>query len=128
MLRKRIEYSFVRLRAVGTQDVTAETASQAKIAKKFAFKKYGLFEANDLPDRINTFASLGFKDPFPNDSKFESDWKPPVSYDDLVYDRSRLKNATFPPFLIYLPRKELMFKLMRACIGVNHERELWFNN
>jgi hypothetical protein len=71
---KRIDYSFGRPRAAGTQDVTAETARQAKLAKKFALKKYGLLDANDLPDRINTFASLGFKDPFPNESKFESDW------------------------------------------------------
>ena len=125
---KRIDYSFARLRSFGAQEITADTASEAKIAKKFAFKKYGLFDATDLANRINTFKCLGYKDPFPNESKFESDWRPPASSDDLVYDHSRLKNDTIPPFLIYLPRKELMFKLMRACISVKHEHQLWFNN
>jgi len=31
------------------------------------------------------------------------------------------------PRLIYMPRKELIFKMMRACIGVEDETELWFN-
>jgi hypothetical protein len=29
--------------------------------------------------------------------------------------------------MIYIPRKEIMWKLMKACIGVSDEKELWFN-
>ena len=46
--------------------------------------------------------------------------------EDLVYPESRI---SFPisPGLVFYPRKEVMLKLMRACIGVEEEEELWFN-
>ena len=46
---------------------------------------------------------------------------------DLVYKRDRyLKDVR--PFFVYIPSKILMLKLMRACVEVNLEEELWFNN
>ena len=44
-----------------------------------------------------------------------------------VYPKSRLKNALMSPRLIFLPRKELVVKMMRASICCEDETELWFN-
>jgi len=29
--------------------------------------------------------------------------------------------------MTYFPRKDVLLKMMRACIGVKKEEELWFN-
>ena len=42
-----------------------------------------------------------------------------------MYKDSRLKKD-FAPFVIYVPKRCLMFKMMRACIGVKNEKDLWF--
>ena len=44
----------------------------------------------------------------------------------MVYDISRIgtKNS---PFVVYVPRPEMMFKIMRACINVSDPGELWIN-
>ena len=31
------------------------------------------------------------------------------------------------PMIVYIPSKEVMFKMMRACLGCNHKEELWIN-
>ena len=45
---------------------------------------------------------------------------------DLVYARSRLEQD-FSPLVVYLPTKQLMFKMMRACSGCFSDKDLWFN-
>jgi len=37
-------------------------------------------------------------------------------------------DGEYGPRLIYMPRKEILIKLMRACIQVKTEKELWFGN
>ena len=32
------------------------------------------------------------------------------------------------PMMIYFPNKALMFKIMRACIGINKIEDLWISN
>ena len=45
---------------------------------------------------------------------------------DLVYNKSRyVENCA--PYQIYIPRKETMFKIMSACIGVTDPQDLWMN-
>ena len=43
-----------------------------------------------------------------------------------MYKKSIL-DEPHSPVVIYLPTKETIFKLMRACIGVNDIDNLWFN-
>ena len=43
-----------------------------------------------------------------------------------VYAQSRY-NKEYSPFQIYIPKTDLMFKMMRACVGVKQPRDLWFN-
>jgi hypothetical protein len=50
----------------------------------------------------------------------------PNSIDDWVYPESRLVKG-LSPYAIYIPNKEIMLKMMRACIQVKSPEDLWFN-
>ena len=65
-------------------------------------------------------------DPFPQET-MDSDFSIPVKEDDLVYgnDRYIYKNS---PNMLYIPSKRLLFKMMRACVAIGNEQDLWFQN
>ena len=44
----------------------------------------------------------------------------------LIYERERYFEKESPK-PIYIPSRKLMLKIMRACIGVHDEKDLWFN-
>ena len=80
--------------------------------------KYDLVDTVDKQYLINSFEQICFPDPFPNEKTFESKSLPPKENTDLVYDNVRMfKNK--PPYVVYIPREEMMFKLMRACVNVS---------
>ena len=75
------------------------------------------------PDKIhliNSFDQISWKDPFPDK---KSNFCPPVFINDFVYDEKRMVEGQVP-FMIFMPKKEVMFKLMRACIGVKDQWEI----
>ena len=39
----------------------------------------------------------------------------------------RINNEYSSPICLFLPRKEILLKLIRACIDVKDQNELWFN-
>lgn len=85
------------------------------------------------PYFINSFTIIGWSDPFPHDDEFikgsidDGDgMKMPTVYTDLVYNESRYIDG-FSPYCIYIPKKEIMLKIMRACICVNKSEDLWIN-
>ena len=45
---------------------------------------------------------------------------------DLVYHENRYKEDC-SPYTIYLPSNDVMFKMMRACLGCEKDYDLWFN-
>ena len=53
-------------------------------------------------------------DPFPQETTM---FRAPRSRQDLVYHPSRF-SKTAPPSCIFFPSRRLMFKFMRACVGV----------
>ena len=71
-------------------------------------------------------------DPFPDDDAFKlgskndepDDLKIPTNVEDKVYPKSRYISQNSPN-CIYIPSKEIMLKLMRACIKVSKPEELW---
>lgn len=87
-------------------------------------KKYDLYDTCDCPHNINTFAQIGWPDPFPKENSFTSKISKPTSINDLVYDKNRLFPRKLPK-QVYIPRKELMLKMMRACVGVKEEEQVW---
>lgn len=113
--------------------ITQETMEASNLAPNF-LKKYKLADELPLnPFNINSFLQVGIEDPFPDD-----DLKYAGSLDDvdpdlfklpdhpmhLVYDQCRYIQG-LSPYCIYIPRREIMFKLMRACILVKQEEDLW---
>ena len=50
----------------------------------------------------------------------------PTDYDSPVYAESRYEVGTSPT-VIYIPKKEVMFKIMRACIGIKRVEDIWIN-
>ena len=71
------------------------------------------------------FTQIGMHDPFPEE-KMESEFVIPVTEEDLVYRENRYIYKDSPNML-YFPSKMLLFKIMRACIGIDIAEDLWFN-
>ena len=84
--------------------------------------KYNLIDEYK-PHLINSFQTIGWPDPFPNDCKNVtgsmedgSNLVIPSQTMDLVYLKSRYYEES-SPLCIYIPKKEVMLKIMRASIG-----------
>ena len=81
---------------------------------------------------INRFITVSFPDPYPDDDlniigsvdDTPDDLKLPNNFNDRVYPDSRY-NTGDSPKCIFIPCKEVMLKLMRACIHVKKVHELW---
>jgi hypothetical protein len=46
---------------------------------------------------------------------------------NLVYHTARYLNDS-SPMCVYIPSKEILFKMMKACIGVDKPQDLWIYN
>jgi len=73
-------------------------------------------------------------DPYPDDESKtilnNADLSPadklPEVPGDMVYGPTRyIEN--FSPYCVYIPKQEMMFKIMRACVNVKDPMDLWFN-
>ena len=93
-------------------------------------EKYGLQDENK-PHTINYFEEVGWFDPFPQTSfltnlydagEFECD-----DITENIYPKSRVSDPENMPKSIYIPKREMMFTMMRACVGVESEDDLFFN-
>ena len=94
--------------------------------------KFKLCDANQ-PHTINSFQTIGWPDPFPDDFvhvkgtvKDGDNLRIPKHFEDLVYAKQRY-NKDYSPACLYLPKKEIMLKMMRACIGVKKRSEFWLS-
>ena len=86
------------------------------------------------PFFINGFQTVGWSDPYPDDDTFiqgscddGDNLHLPEKVDDWVYPEGKLSDKDFAPYQIYIPKKEIMLKMMRACIGVKKPEDLWVN-
>lgn len=76
---------------------------------------------------IDDCEEIGIKDPFPEeDEAGYNHIKIPEKVDDFVYPINKLVYS-LSPTTIFIPSKKIMFKLMRACLGVYEPEDLWFN-
>ena len=107
-------------------EISEETKDNSIIAKDFLTEnKYNIIDHLMANYLINRFFTVGFADPYPDDDKFiigSVDDAPdylviPSKVEDKVYPDSRYVEGNSPN-CIYLPNKEIMLKLMRACIKV----------
>ena len=51
----------------------------------------------------------------------------PRLYSDEVYEEYKLNREDCSPMCLFIPRQEIMLKLIRACIGAKTDWDLWFN-
>jgi len=116
---------------VSEEEISEVTKENSVIAKNFLIKYKMIGEKNVF--NINSFSTVAWSDPFPNDDKLITgslddgdDIKLPEKVDDWVYPESRYIKG-FSPYVIYIPKKEIMLKMMRACIEVKKPEHLWFN-
>ena len=94
-----------------------------RISKAYTEKYKEAIEPAKLSN-IWSFNEIGMFDPFPSEA-MEKDFNIPEKDDDLVYSNDRyIKDNS--PVCIYLPSKLLLLKIMRACIDIEHEKDLWF--
>ena len=71
---------------------------------------------------IQTFAQIGFHDPFPKED-IGSGVELPESHEDIIYCNCNFAGS---PLLRYIPSRLMMFKIMRACIDVDEIEDLWY--
>ena len=64
-------------------------------------------------------------DPYPSE-QMETDFHVPKDENDLVYRLGQYEPGN-SPVVAYFPSKLVLFKLMRACIGAESEKDLWYN-
>lgn len=84
----------------------------------------------DPPYFINKFCNVCWKDPFPEEDPHkhgivEEGLNMPQYWTDSAYPEQRFIEG-LSPYCLYLPKKEIMFKMMRACIKVQDPKDLWF--
>ena len=112
--------------------ITEETMENSKLARDFLIK-YKMTDKTEQVFLINSFWSLGWPDPYPNDEDLligsaddvPRDFRLPLKPSDDVYAPSRYIQQS--PYCIYIPKKEVMLKIMRACVAVKDPADLWIN-
>ena len=111
--------------------ITELTKKNSKIAKDYLVK-YDICDSYK-PFVINSFQTIGWSDPFPHDDEFiigslddGDNLVVPEEPLDLVYAESRY-TPDHSPLCIYVPKKEIMLKMMRACVEVKKPDNLWFH-
>ena len=95
------------------------------VSEKYIEKKYKNVITRAKSYNIWSFEQIGLFDPFPSEP-IETTFSLPKTEEDLVYrgDRYNQENS---PVVTYFPSKLVLYKLMRACIGVETVEDLWFN-
>ena len=91
-----------------------DLSTDAKFYKLF---KPTITEAQ--PHHIWSFEQIGLFDPFPLEL-MESKFEIPETKDSLVYNEIKYIPGNSPN-MIYFPSKLLLFKIMKACIGVENK-------
>jgi len=80
---------------------------------------------------INFFEEIGWFDPFPANSfltdVYDESELTGLDITENIYPASRTCCPNHYPSAIYLPKRELMFAMMRACVGVDSQKDLFFN-
>ena len=77
---------------------------------------------------VNYFEEIGWFDPLPSMSFMTNVYEPQDDENDCnfhVYPPSRMTEEMPRP--IYIPKKELMFIMMRSCIDIRKPEDLWVN-
>ena len=119
---------------VHTLQVSQEEYTEASTVTKEAaalpqnfYKNYkSLFKKKLAHFNINCLRQIGVPDPFPDEDSHVCLDSIPINPMGQGYQYCRYVKEHSPACL-YIPSKQVMFKLMRACIHVEGPQDLWFN-
>ena len=99
-------------------------------------QRYSIIDKEKKGFLVNNLLSIGWVDPFPEDARKDKDQSKGKRQGtsvrllrgagDLAYPESRYLKR-YSPYAIYLPSKENMLKMMRACLMCKDSTELWIN-
>ena len=120
------------------------TKKSGKIRDDF-YKKYDfMLKGEHAKCFITALEHLGINDPFPKDHasakhpKCERDNNPKYTRKSVIFDAKDLVNNLVyekeryfidqSPYRKYIPNKETMFKLMRACVDCKTVDDLWVSS
>ena len=122
---------FKKLEGFNKDFISAKSRKNGVIGKDFLVK-YDICDEYK-PFLINSFQTIGWSDPFPDDIDSVTgsladgvNLKVPEHPLDYVYEDSRYC-SDYSPMCIYVPKKEVMLKMMRGCISIKDPEELWFH-
>jgi len=86
---------------------------------------YGLGDQPAALHLINDWVEIGIMDPFPKErSEDQAVMSSPEKVSQDVYHESRYLEGQSPN-VNFIPRKDIMWKLMRSCIAVKDPEYLW---
>lgn len=131
LISARIDQFQKRLAHVEGWLPTEETREAAALPENF-LEAYEMDQERPQNHFINTFAQLGMPDPFPEEVYAFHANVPGLDaaakhYSDLVYEDFKMNREDSSPLCLYIPRKEIMLKLIRACICCKSDWDLWYN-
>ena len=108
----------------GDKEVSWVTEEQSRLPKAFYVTYNKVFKPRLQAFNINSLLTVGLEDPFPNEVSYNKTRghlpeEVPDSQDTVafVYDTARYIEGN-SPYCVYVPCRDIMFKLMRACIAV----------
>ena len=123
LIEERMKYMYGNM-YLGISDKSKMPSNQYSVGEKF-YQQFA--EAIPIAQsyHIWSFEQIGLFDPFPQEP-METSFIIPTTDEDLVYREERFvyKNS---PHTLYFPSKKVLFKIMRACIGITDPKDLWFN-
>ena len=118
---------------------TLLTQFNSELPDDFA-ENYDLTPEEHTTHRVTSFNQVGIEDPFPaepyefeeaiNEICYEPTIQPDTEklrWSTLIVDESRMNMDHCSPYCLYIPSRQILLKLMRACIDVKIESDLWFN-
>ena len=77
---------------------------------------------------IHEWFDIGMTDPLPQEASHgQNTFCEFETQNQFVYPPERLKNEPGPPRCIYLPSRELLWKMMRSAIDITDADDLWFS-
>jgi hypothetical protein len=114
------------LKKIEKKEKKAKTRDVRQLPPYF-YDMYKIFDDQEHTDCITSFSQIGMLDPFPQEAYLEgtksygkSYFQAPLYVNDFVYSEHKYIQDS-SPFILYKPRKDLLFKMMRACINVKTE-------
>ena len=117
LVQERIEYTYQRLIEHGKATPEYALGQPTWHFEKEQLEKFESVFPLAQNYQISSFEQIGMFDPFPKEES-EMPFTVPTTKDEQVYHRDNRNDYGNSPKTIFFPSRRILFKLMRASIGV----------